>query len=178
MSAATGAMFSGRETKGRVLIVDDEPDVRKVVRMTLTKAGYDVIEAEDGEKAIAAIKEGENPVLLSVIISDIRMPKINGVEAINYFQQQWPRVPLIVLTGFPDMEMAIEFLKKGVVDYLVKPVEKEKLMNAVAKAQGPVEPFRDLTSAWQRVAYGQRPPTSEAFRTLCRAWDRNWGSGS
>ena len=118
MSEATGAMFSGHETKGRVLIVDDEPDVRKVVKMTLTKAGYDVIEAEDGEKAIAAIKQGENPLLLSVIISDIRMPKINGVEAINYFQQQWPRVPLIVLTGFPEMEMAIEFLKKGVVNYL------------------------------------------------------------
>ncbi len=134
MSKATGAMFSGHETKGRVLIMDDEPDVRKVVKMILTKAGYDVIEAEDGEKAIEAINEGENPLLLDVIICDIRMPKINGVEAINYFQQQWPRVPIIVLTGFPDMEMALGFLKKGVVDYLVKPVEKEKLTSAVAKA--------------------------------------------
>jgi len=134
MSEATGGMFSGHETKGRVLVVDDEPDVRKVVKMTLTKAGYDVIEAEDGEKAIAAIKEGENPLLLDVIISDIRMPKVNGVEAINYFQQQWPSVPLIVLTGFPDMEMATGFLKKGVVDYLVKPVDKEKLTSTVAKA--------------------------------------------
>lgn len=102
--------------------------------MTLNKAGYDVIEAEDGEKAIAAIKEGENPLLLDVIISDIRMPKVNGVEAINYFQQQWPTVPLIVLTGFPDMEMATGFLRQGVVDYLVKPVEKEKLIAAVSKA--------------------------------------------
>jgi two-component system chemotaxis response regulator CheY len=134
MSEGTAGMFSGHETKGRVLIVDDEPDVRKVVKMTLTKAGYDVIEAEDGEKAIAAIQEGENPLLLDVIISDIRMPKVNGVEAINYFQQQWPSVPLIVLTGFPDMEMATGFLKKGIVDYLVKPVEKEKLTTAVAKA--------------------------------------------
>jgi two-component system chemotaxis response regulator CheY len=142
MSKATGAMFSGHETKGRVLIMDDEPDVRKVVKMILTKAGYDVIEAEDGEKAIAAIKEGENPLLLSVIICDIRMPKINGVEAINYFQQQWPRVPLIVLTGFADMKMAIDFLKIGVVDYLVKPVAKEKLMNAVAKAIGQRELHR------------------------------------
>ena len=134
MSEATGGMFSGHETKGRVLVVDDEPDVRKVVKMTLTKAGYDVIEAEDGEKAIAAIKEGENPLLLDVIISDIRMPKVNGVEAINYFQQQWPNVPLIVLTGFPDMEMATGFLKKGIVDYLVKPVDKDKLTSTVAKA--------------------------------------------
>ena len=129
-----GGMFGGHATNGRVLVVDDEPDVRKVVKMTLTKAGFDVIEAEDGEKAIAAIKKGENPLLLDVIISDIRMPKINGVEAINYFQEQWPRVPLIVLTGFPDMEMATGFLKRGIVDYLVKPVEKEKLLASVTKA--------------------------------------------
>lgn len=134
MADTTAAMFGGHKTNGLVLVVDDEPDVRKVVRMTLEKAGYDVIEAEDGEKAIQAISKDENPLMLDVIITDIRMPKINGVEAINYFQQQWPRVPLIVLTGFPDMEMATGFLKQGIVDYLVKPVEKEKLIKSVAKA--------------------------------------------
>lgn len=134
MAETTAAMFGGHKTKGLVLVVDDEPDVRKVVRMTLEKGGYDVIEAEDGEKAIEAIHQGENPLMLDVIISDIRMPKINGVEAINYFQQQWPRVPLIVLTGFPDMEMATGFLNRGIVDYLVKPVEKEKLIKSVANA--------------------------------------------
>ncbi|MCA9457746.1 MAG: response regulator [Nitrospiraceae bacterium] len=134
MAETTAAMFGGHKTNGLVLVVDDEPDVRKVVRMTLEKAGYDVIEAEDGEKAIEAIHQGENPLMLDVVISDIRMPKINGVEAINYFQQQWPRVPLIVLTGFPDMEMATGFLNKGIVDYLVKPVEKEKLLKSVATA--------------------------------------------
>ncbi|HBP90413.1 MAG: response regulator [Nitrospira sp.] len=134
MAETTAAMFGGHKTNGLVLVVDDEPDVRKVVRMTLEKAGYDVIEAEDGEKAIQEVQKGENPLMLDVIISDIRMPKINGVEAINYFQQQYPRVPLIVLTGFPDMEMATGFLKKGIVDYLVKPVEKEKLIKSVATA--------------------------------------------
>jgi two-component system, chemotaxis family, chemotaxis protein CheY len=134
MADSTAAMFGGHKTNGQVLIIDDEPDVRKVVRMTLEKAGYDVIEAEDGEKAIEEINKGENPLILDVIICDIRMPKINGVEAINYFQQQFPRVPLIVLTGFPDMDMATSFLKKGIVDYLVKPVEKEKLLGAVTKA--------------------------------------------
>ncbi|MDH3503182.1 MAG: response regulator [Nitrospirota bacterium] len=134
MADTTAAMFGGHKTNGLVLVVDDEPDVRKVVRMTLEKAGYDVIEAEDGEKAIQEVGKGENPLMLDVIISDIRMPKINGVEAINYFQQQYPRVPLIVLTGFPDMEMATGFLKQGIVDYLVKPVEKEKLIKSVANA--------------------------------------------
>ena len=134
MTETTAAMFGGHKTNGLIMVVDDEPDVRKVVRMTLEKAGYDVLEAEDGEKAIQEINKDENPLLLDIIISDIRMPKINGVEAISYFQQQWPRVPLIVLTGFPDMDMATGFLKQGIVDYLVKPVEKEKLINAIAKA--------------------------------------------
>ncbi len=134
MAEKTAAMFGGGTSNGCVLVVDDQPDVRKVVRMTLEKAGYNVLEAEDGEKAIEKINEGENPLTLDVIISDIRMPKINGVEAINYFQQQWPRVPLIGLTGFPDLDMATSFMKKGIVDYLVKPVEAEKLRASVAKA--------------------------------------------
>ena len=134
MSVATGGMFSGHESNGLVLVVDDEPDVRKVVRMTLTKSGYDVIETEDGEKAIEVINEGENPLLVDVIVTDIRMPKINGVETICYFQLHFPRVSLIVLTGYPDIEMATGFIKKGLVDYLVKPVESEQLLHSVAKA--------------------------------------------
>jgi len=130
----TAGMFDHGTSNGRILIVDDEPDVRKVVRMSLEKAGYDVLEAEDGEKAIATLSEGENNLLLDVIISDIRMPKINGVEAINYFQQEYPGKKVIVLTGFPDMDMATGFIKKGIVDYLVKPVEAEKLRASVAKA--------------------------------------------
>ncbi len=127
-------LFGAKTGNGRVLIVDDEADIRKVVRMTLQKAGYDVLEAEDGEKAIEVINTGENRLMLDVIICDIRMPKINGVEAIAYFRKEYPRVPLIVLTGFPDTEMATSFLRDGVVDYLVKPVEGEKLKASVVKA--------------------------------------------
>ena len=126
-------LFGAKSGNGRILVVDDEPDIRKIVRMTLEKAGYEVLEAEDGEKAIEIINTGENRIMLDVIICDIRMPKINGVEAVDYFQKEWPRVSLIVLTGFPDVEMATSFLRKGVVDYLVKPVEGEKLREAVAK---------------------------------------------
>ena len=132
--AKSAGMFSGKPSEGLVLVVDDEPDVRKVVRMTLEKAGYHVLEAEDGEKAIDEIKKGENPLVLDVIITDIRMPKMNGIEVINYYRKEWPSVPMIVLTGFPDVEMATSMLKHGVVDYLVKPVEAEKLKGAVATA--------------------------------------------
>lgn len=130
----TGFLFGAKSGEGRVLIVDDEPDIRKVVRMTLEKGGYECQEAEDGQKAIDIINMGDNRIMLDVIICDIRMPKINGVEAISYFQKEYPRVPLIVLTGFPDVEMATSFLRSGVIDYLVKPVEGEKLKAAVKKA--------------------------------------------
>ncbi len=130
----SGFFISGEDCTGRVLIVDDEPDIRKVVKMTLQKAGYEILEAENGEKAIETINSGENRLLLDVVICDIRMPKINGVEAIAYFRSNYHHVSLIVLTGFPDTDMAASFLRQGVVDYLVKPVEGEKLRSAVARA--------------------------------------------
>jgi two-component system chemotaxis response regulator CheY len=133
--AMSDALFGASTGNGRVLVVDDEPDIRKVVRMTLQKAGYDVLEAENGEKAIEVINTGENRLMLDVLVCDIRMPKINGVEAIAYFRKNYKRVPIIVLTGFPDTEMAAAFLRDGgIVDYLVKPVEGEKLKSAVARA--------------------------------------------
>jgi two-component system chemotaxis response regulator CheY len=125
--------FGALTGNGRVLVVDDEPLVRNVVRMTLEKAGYEVLEAENGEKAIQAINADENPLVLDVVICDIRMPKINGVEAIDYFQREYPHVSLIVLTGYPDTVMAVSFMRHG-VDYLVKPVEAQKLIAAVAEA--------------------------------------------
>ncbi|MGH7166173.1 MAG: response regulator, partial [Nitrospiraceae bacterium] len=89
---------------GRILVVDDEADVRKTVRLTLAKAGYDVVEAEDGEKAIAAIKSGDNPLMVDTVICDLHMPKVNGLEAIAFFRSQFPSVPVIVLTGKPDVQ--------------------------------------------------------------------------
>ena len=120
--------------EGRILIVDDEESIRKALRLTLTKAGYDVVEAEDGEKGIEAIGADDNPLMVDVLICDIRMPKINGQEAIAYFRQQYPSVPVLVLTGYPDIQLATSLLKLGVVDYLVKPADKDALMAAVEKA--------------------------------------------
>jgi two-component system chemotaxis response regulator CheY len=120
--------------KGRVLVVDDEDNVRKVIRMTLTKAGYDVVEAADGGKAIEVLRADDNPLMVDVITCDIRMPKVNGVEAIQFFRDQFPSIPVVVITGFPDTSLAVSLLKTGVVDYVTKPVEGEKLLTVVAKA--------------------------------------------
>ncbi len=120
--------------KGRVLIVDDEAELRKSTRLVLTKADYQVVEAEDGEQAIAAIRSGDNPLAVSAVICDLVMPKVNGMEAIAFFRSQFPGVPILVVTGHPNIDNMTELYKQGVVDYLVKPIAPEKLLAAVEKA--------------------------------------------
>ena len=116
----------------KILIVDDEEQVRKTIRLQLSAINFEIIEAEDGEKAIDMLN-AENILLVDAIICDVRMPKINGVEAVAYFRREYPSIPVIVLTGYPDVNLAVDFLKEGVVEYLVKPVEKEKLIEVVTK---------------------------------------------
>lgn len=128
------AFFGALTGNGRVLVVDDEPSVRTIVRLILEKAGYEVLEAENGETAIEALNTGENRLVLDVVICDIRMPKINGLQAIEYFQREYPHVPIIVLTAYPETKMAVSFVRSGVADYLIKPVDAQKLRDAVAGA--------------------------------------------
>lgn len=118
----------------KILIIDDEEEIRSIVKHHLTKAGYTVIEAEDGEKGIQKINEAENTLEVDVVICDIRMPNINGVEAVSYFKKDFPKLPVIVITGFPDINMATGLLEKGISNYLVKPVKKDQLLEAVEKA--------------------------------------------
>jgi len=119
---------------GRVLVVDDEAHIRTTVKMVLTKAGYDVVEAEDGEKGIQAIKSNDNPLMVDMILCDMQMPKVDGLGAIKHFQEQFPSVPVVVMTGHPDIQTATKLMKQGVKDYLVKPIEKEKLLAVVEDA--------------------------------------------
>jgi CheY-like chemotaxis protein len=85
------------------MVVEDESDVRENIRVKLEGAGYDVIEIEDGEKAIEAIGSGANTDMVDVIITDI--PKRKGLEAITYFKKHYPSISLIGLTGLPHFEM-------------------------------------------------------------------------
>jgi two-component system chemotaxis response regulator CheY len=115
-----------------VLIVDDEEEIRKIVRLQLSGTRFEILEAEGAEEAIALLKD--NALTVDVIVCDVRMPKISGVEAVAYFRQNFPTTPVLVLTGFPDLNLAVDFMKEGVLDYLVKPVEKDKLIEAVENA--------------------------------------------
>lgn len=118
---------------GKILVVDDEEDVRYVIKLQLETENYQILEAEDGQMAINILRSGSNMLNVGVILCDIRMPNVNGVECIEYLRKEAPGIPVVVVTGYPDTEMAITLMKKGVKAYLVKPVVKEKLLGTVKK---------------------------------------------
>lgn len=118
---------------GKIMIVDDEQDVRDAIKLQLEGKNFNILEAENGEEAISTLKTGDHLVNLGLILCDIRMPKVDGVECIDYLKANAPGIPIVVVTAFPDTEMATSLLKKGVKDYLVKPVSKEKLIAVIDK---------------------------------------------
>lgn len=120
--------------KGRVLVVDDEADVRKSVHLILSKAGYDVDEAEDPESGVALVKSGQNKSTLTAIVSDLNMPKINEVIVVPYLRSQFPSCPIIVLSGSKMMERSAKLFKEAGVEFLAKPINQEQLLGAVNRA--------------------------------------------
>jgi len=121
-------------SEGRVLVVDDEVDVRRSVRLILSKAGYDVDEAEDPEAGVALVKSGANKLPLSAIITDLNMPKINEIIVIPYLRSQFPSCPVIVLSGSTKMEKSVNLFKQAGVEFLAKPINQAQLLDAVKKA--------------------------------------------
>ncbi len=116
---------------GKILIVDDEKEVREVFKLQLSDSGFHTLEAANGEEAIQILRSGDNMINVGVILCDIRMPKVNGIECIDFLRREAPGIPIVVITGYPDMQMSKNLLAKGVKHYLVKPVAKEKLLETV-----------------------------------------------
>ena len=117
----------------QVLILDDEADVRAAIRLQLKNTHFEILEADSFDSAQELLRD--NAITVDVIICDVRMPGVDGVEAVANFQRDYPNTPVIVLTGFPDLDLAVDFMKKeDVMDYLTKPVDKDKLIAAVEKA--------------------------------------------
>jgi DNA-binding NtrC family response regulator len=121
-------------SKGRVLVVDDEADVRKSVRLILSKAGYDVDEAEDPESGATLVKSGSNRTPLSAIITDLNMPKINEIIVVPYLHSQFPSCPIIVLSGSKMMDRSAKLFKDANIQFLAKPIDQEQLLGALKGA--------------------------------------------
>lgn len=115
----------------KVLIIDDEEGIRRVMSITLGDAGYQVITAEDGEKGIQLCKE-ESP---QIIITDIRMPGLDGREVLERVKEMDPDKEVIVVTAFGEMELAVRALQLDASDFITKPINDEALFVALERAK-------------------------------------------
>ncbi len=117
-----------------ILAVDDSPSMRQMVSFTLKEAGYSVIEAEDGEDALAKAKQG--PVQL--VLTDVNMPKMDGIELIRHLRAlpAYKGVPILMLTTEAGDAKKQEGRQAGATGWIVKPFDPEKLLATIAKVMG------------------------------------------
>jgi diguanylate cyclase (GGDEF)-like protein len=116
-----------RETKGKVLIVDDAPDTLEIIQKLLHYEGYEVILASSGEEGVEKVIE-EKP---EVVLMDINLPGIDGTEALKRIRMKNPLQCVIMLTAFATVDNAIDALKEGAFDFIKKPFENEHLIHIV-----------------------------------------------
>jgi two-component system chemotaxis response regulator CheY len=116
---------------GRILVIDDQVSARQVVGLTLSRAGYEVLEAEDGNKAIEIMGRDNNASKVSTVICDLAMPNLSGSQTISYFKAHHPLIPIVILTGAPDFVLTEVLREQGVTDYLLKPVSDKRLLGVV-----------------------------------------------
>jgi len=113
--------------KARILIVDDEPDLRTLLAHVLQNAGYEVKEASDGEEAITDLKNQKYDLALL----DIQMPLVNGIQVLKYIKQNTPKTKAIMLTGYADLKHAMEAKEFGAKDFIGKPYKIEDILLTV-----------------------------------------------
>src|ERR1700734_990943 len=116
--------------KKQVLIVDDEPNLRKILSAQLSRDGYDVLTAEDGEKGLAMLREHH----IDLVVTDLKMPKVDGMTLLREALREDPELPIVMITAHGTVDTAVEALKIGAFDYLTKPFDKDEVRQIVAKA--------------------------------------------
>jgi two-component system response regulator AtoC len=114
----------------QILVVDDEPNLRRVLRAQLERDGYDVHTAEDGEQAIALLRDNH----LDLVITDLRMPKLDGMELLRRIVSSEDAVPVVMITAHGTVDTAVEALKTGAFDYITKPFDQAEVRTIVRKA--------------------------------------------
>ena len=151
----------------RILIVDDEESIRETLREILEYEGYEIEEASDGEKAISLIKKFN----YDAVLSDIKMPKLDGIEVLERAKSIAPELPFIMISGHGTIETAIEATKKGAFDFINKPPDLNKLLitvrNAVDKSNLVIETKvlkRQITKT--RAILGDSPSIKKIKKTI------------
>lgn len=116
--------------KNTVLIVDDDEAHRGMLRMMLKTWGYETDEADDGDTAIALVRKKA----FDAVLTDVRMGRVNGIESMKQILSYNPSLPVILMTAYSSVETAVEALRIGAYDYLVKPLDFEALKNTLKRA--------------------------------------------
>ena len=114
----------------QILVVDDEPNLRRVLSAQLQRDGYEVLTAEDGEQALEVLREHH----VDLVITDLRMPRLDGMELLRRTVEAYDNLPVIILTAHATVDNAVEALKTGAFDYITKPFDQHDVRTVVGKA--------------------------------------------
>ena len=114
----------------RILVVDDERSMREMLEILLRKAGHSVVLEEDGPSACSRISEEE----FDLVISDLRIGRHSGIEVLERTKAVWPQTEVIMITAFASTENAVQAMKLGAYDYVLKPFKVDELNVVVQKA--------------------------------------------
>lgn len=116
----------------KILIIEDEESIRRVLKKVLVdeNSSYMILEAVDGVSGIEAIKKNK----IDLVLCDIKMPKKDGIEVLKFLIQDFPEIPVIMISGHGDLETAVESMRMGAFDYISKPPDLNRLLNSVRGA--------------------------------------------
>jgi DNA-binding NtrC family response regulator len=149
--------------KKRILIIDDEPSIRKVLAAHLTHDGYEVETASDGGEGISKIDSAQ----FHAVITDLRMPNIGGLEVLHWASRNHPGLPVIIITAHGTVDSAVEAIKLGAHDYVTKPFDRDELKLIIRKAvQTEEATSRNLAPAAGKFEIIGRTPSMQRIYNL------------
>ena len=160
---------------GKILVVDDDADMRGLLSDVLESDGYRVGTAESGEKALQALAEEQ----YDLVLTDLRMKGMLGTALLSEIKHRYPDTGVILMTAFGTVETAIEAMKGGAMDYLIKPVKTEDVLRTAGRAAREVQLRREVTHLRREVykeysfhqILGKSRPMQEVFELIRRVAD-------
>lgn len=114
----------------KVLLVDDEADVTRILAKRLGRRGYECQTVANGQEAVDAMEQ----FVFEVIIMDVKMPVMDGMLALQIIHSRWPKTQIILLSGHADMQLAVQAMSDGAFGYLMKPVDIDELLFKIEDA--------------------------------------------
>jgi two-component system response regulator PilR (NtrC family) len=150
-------------TRKRALVVDDEPDIRELIEITLGRMGVDTRSAEDVGKAKTLLKDES----FDCCLTDMRLPDGNGIELVQHIQTHYPHIPVAMITAHGNMESAVDALKAGAFDFVSKPVNLEQLRNLVDTALN-LKPFDSKGEGTAQELLGETPGMEQLRRQITK----------